>query len=174
MKLNFGFTKLNWDCYFYGLFISLPSCLPVQFRSIWHCHPSTCGAKWRDTGCRNTSTPQKEAQHWRQAARFCIMLLFPFVFKFNFKYKICNILNIKYLWIEFPFFSLKALLPALHITQQLPAEPDAAGGSAIPTVQGGVLEEGSISLESPLPSPLPLCRTPPGPTTLQQSGPEQL
>lgn len=74
----------------------------------------------------------------------------------------------------FTQLSLSALLPALHISEQLPAEPDAAGRPSVPPVQGRVLEEGPISLESPVLPPLPLHRTPPGPAALQQSGAEQL
>lgn len=73
-----------------------------------------------------------------------------------------------------PFSNLPALLPALHTTKQVPAQPDAAGRAAVQAVQGGVLEERPFSLESALLLPLPVCGTPPGPTSLQQSGPQQL
>lgn len=74
------------------------------------------------------------------------------------------------------FFSpdLPALLPALHTTEQVPAQPDAAGRPAVQAVQGGVLEERPLSLESALLLSLSVCGTPPGPASLQQSGPQQL
>lgn len=59
-----------------------------------------------------------------------------------------------------------ALLSAVHVTEQLPAQLDAAGRAAFPPVQGGVLEEGSISLEPPLLPSLPLYRTPTRPASL--------
>lgn len=64
------------------------------------------------------------------------------------------------------FFNLPALLSAVHVTEQLPAEPHAAGRPAVQAVQGGVLEERSISLESTLRVSLPICRTPPRPAAL--------
>lgn len=72
------------------------------------------------------------------------------------------------------FFLLQALLPAVYTPEQLPSEPDAAGRPAVPTVQGGVLEERKVSLESSLLSTLPLHRTPLGPTAVQQGCSEQL
>lgn len=71
-------------------------------------------------------------------------------------------------------FVLVALLPAVHITQQLPAQPHIAGRPAVETVQGGILEERAVSMEPSLLSPLPLRGTPSRPATLQQSGSEQL
>lgn len=74
-----------------------------------------------------------------------------------------------------PFvFVLVALLPAVHLTQQLLAQPHVAGRPAGEAVQGGILEEGPVSLESSLRSSLPLCGTPSRPAALQQSGSEQL
>lgn len=71
-------------------------------------------------------------------------------------------------------FVLVALLPAVHITQQLPAQPHIAGRPAVETVQGGILEERAVSMEPSLLSSLPLCGTPSRPAPLQQSGSEQL
>lgn len=71
-------------------------------------------------------------------------------------------------------FVLVALLPAVHLTQQLPAQPHVAGRPAVETVQGGILEEGAVSMDTSLLSSLPLCGTPSRPAALQQSGSEQL
>lgn len=71
-------------------------------------------------------------------------------------------------------FILAALLPAVHLTQQLPAQPHAAGRPAGETLQGGILEEGPAGMEPSLLPSLPLRGTPSRPAALQQSGSEQL